>query len=455
LGGYAATTAWAGGVLGDLFNRASSIDVRDARADYRAVYVVNTGTTATAVRAYLTPRTAGAAATAIGPDPRPVTFVDSIAPQGVEISTAYAPPAGVAFSAPGAYSGGVDLGDLPPSAGRTVWVRRTPEGTAGAAFDECDVVVEDDSGNALVRTVYWETEPYADRSRPLDPPSFVPTPSPFRQVQVDFVTAGGARVTWVLDHTLTDAGPYVFQLQYSHGGADNSDDWVDVGPPALDPLYLLDDTQRIWSISPDLHYRVILTTGVRSYVSPSAHIFGTLRQRDWLTVQELVRKEELHLRGFAGTMGWLLKARRYGPRCSCVDPDSGEVGNSSDPVCYGTGWVGGYHPPVPFYFANLDNVRSRARVAYSEGRGTVKDENTAGRMIAHLPITARDAYALAGSDERYFVAEVNELVSFSSTPVVYQVALRMVPRSSVLYTFPIVRPAITPPDWKQTTTIVV
>ena len=448
LGGFASTTAWAGGVLHDLFNRAAAADVRDGRADVRCVYFANPDPDVTHkdARAYLVANTPGAAGLSVGVDPRPVTDLDSLAPQAVEVDTAYGSPAGVAFAQPADYDSGVQLGDLPPGTGRPLWLRRLPAG-AGAPYDSADLVVESKNGTT-VRRIYWETEPYNDQTTVQLPPVFSATPSPFTRVAVDFLTAGGARVTWELDRTMVDPLPWYFQLQASQSGVAGASDWVDVGPPAgADALFLVDDAQRLYGASATLHYRVVLTTPVGAYVSPAANVYGLLTKEQWLRAREVMRKESLVMRRFVGVNGWLLKAKRYGALCSCVDPTTGEVNNSSDPVCFGTGYVGGYHPPVPLFFANLSNPDAYERAAYNEARGTVRPVVVTGRVVADLPVVSRDAWVQAGSDERYYVADVRELVAVGSTPVVYQVTLRLAPRSDVLYALPIARPPYPTPDW--------
>jgi hypothetical protein len=249
-------------------------------------------------------------------------------------------------------------------------------------------------------------------------------------------------VTWDVDPQFSDPEPWTFQLQVSQSGVavDGGDDWVDVGPPSLNPPgYVLDDTQRLWGVAPTLQYRLILTTSRGSYVSLPTGVFGTLRVRDWLTIQEIVRKEQLMLKAFVGVNGFLLKAKRYGTRCSCVDLTTGEVRNSSDLNCFGTGWVGGFHPPVPLSFANLTNATADEHVDYAL-RGVIRDVTIKGRMVATLPVVSRDAWIAVGSDERYYVHEVTEVASFSSVPVVLDVSLRLAPRSDVIYQVPVVRP---------------
>ena len=452
LGGYAATTAYAGGVLHDLFNRASTADVADARAAYRCFYVYNPdpAAAAPAVRVYL----ADAPALAVGADPRPATDLDSTAPQAVEAATGYAAPAGVTFTTPTDYAAGVDLGALPPLTGRAVWVKRTPRSVG--FYDQGDVVVAASDGRALVRRAVWEVEAGSDKTAPFTVPAAKPTPTPFRRVNADFLTTGGARVTWELDNSLTDAGPYTFQLYASQSGVPDADDWVTVGPPAVDPAYLIDPTQRLWGMSSTLHYRLVLTTAVASYTSVAANVYGDFSKEQWLLVREELRKEQLMMRRFVGIHGWLLKARRYGTRCDCVSTEDGEIGNSSCATCYGQGLVGGYHPPVPFTYSTFvggGGPGTKERVAYNESRGTTRPVTERGRVLATIPVVARDAWVVSGSDERYYIHEVTDLVCVQGVPIVYQLEFRLAPKSDILYAFPITRPADDVPPWRRTTTI--
>ena len=456
LGGYASTSIWSGGALNDLFNLASSTDVADVRADYRAVYIYNPDPTETAynVKFYVTPQTSGASYFYIGVDPRPVTLIDSLAPQGVSTTSTYNSPDGVEFSQPLTDEDAILIGDIPPYGGRVVWFKRIPSGGEGAAWDYVDISFISDNFTEIVRRVYWETEPYADKTRPDPCPVFIPTSTPIKNVFVYFLTTGGARITWTIDNQLIDAGPYRYQLQASQSGSDNSEDWINVGPQYEDAFYILDPTQRLWGMSSTLHYRVILTTAVTSYISPSAHIFGKFTVKEWLFVQEIIRKERLMLAGLGtGVDGFLLKAKRYGQRCSCVNSYTGEVGDSSCTICYGQGIVGGYHTPIPCTLINVGGPQSIEAVAYNENLGTVRPVKLTGRVIATVPFVHKDAWVAIGSDERFYVHEVNELVSWNSVPIVLQPTLRMAPRSDILYTVPLTRPEQPIPEWKTITNI--
>lgn len=459
LGGYAATNAWAGGVQFDLFGLASAVDVAANRPDYRCLFVYNdTGSTLTAVRAYLGAGTAGGAV-ALGVDSRPVNSATALAPQTTEVGSGYTAPSGVAFSAPSTYGAGVVLGDLPPGFGRGVWVRRTPTTSPDAAAESRDVTLEHSGGVAWTRSVLWQTEPAAAATAPPAPlisPPFVPTPTPFTRVSVDFVTTGGSRILWEFDPVFQDAGPYVFQLQMSQSGVPAAADWTDVGPPVREPAYLLDPTARLWGMSTTTHYRLVLTTAAGTYTSKPASAFnGVLHKRDWLNVQEIVRKERLNQEEFVGVYGFLLKAKRYGTRCSCKNPTTGERGNSACPTCYGVGIVGGYHPPIPMTFATLDGEGAVEHVQYNENLGTTRPVTLTGRVLADIPIVHQDAWVSgSGDDLRYYAWTVTEAASVQGMPLVYSCELRQAPRSDVLFRVPIVRPDNYVPSWRAEQTLV-
>jgi len=324
------------------------------------------------------------------------------------------------------------------------------------ATESMDLSVTDGTSTVL-RRIYWQVEAaVARKTEPYRVPTFTPSPQPFVRVLVDFLSSGSSRITWELDRAFAESGPYVFQLQYSQVGSDTADDWTNVGVAVQDATYLIDPDKRLWAISSTTHYRVVLTTASATHTSPPTNIYGLLNREQWLTVREVFRKEQLMLRRFTGTKGYLLKAKRYGPVCSCVSAMSYEIENSACPLCYGTGITGGYQTAIPFTFVDQGNESFKERVAYNENLGTIGDAVIIkGRVLAVLPIVHRDVVVLEGSDRRYYIHRVATISSRLGVPIVYDVELRYAPRSDVVYTFDIVRPDDDPPYWCQTEVIAV
>lgn len=278
--------------------------------------------------------------------------------------------------------------------------------------------------------------PEAAVGKPLLPPA-----AAFRRVVVDNLVTGGTRVTWELTPAFLDrldrVGDTRYQLQWSPSGVPNSDDWRDVGPAAADPAFLVDPDQRTWVLDEVKHYRVRLTCAAGVLDSDPTLPVTRLSPRHWQIAREVARKEELRNALLAGVPGHLLKARRQGVRCACVNPTTRERGNSSCATCYGTGFVGGYHPPLPGQFAALPPYEAKLMLDHEGGTGTVQPTTLLGRTLASLPVRYEDAWVADDSDDRYYVHKVQTLVNYRGVPVVLGAELRLAPRSDVLYKFPV------------------
>lgn len=278
----------------------------------------------------------------------------------------------------------------------------------------------------------------ADPVAPVTAADCCPVAAPgavFRRVVVDNRVAGGTVVRWDLDPDFADDGPYTFQLQVSRSGT--AADWADAGPPAVDPPYLTDAEQRSWGVGEVVQYRVLLTSTLGTYASPAARPATVLPEADWLIVQELTRKERLRQAGLAGTPGLLYKARRYGTRCRCVNPDTRERHDSACETCFGTAWVGGYHDPVRCTFGELPPSESRLETAHVEGRGTVEDTVLKVRLDPGTWVAQDDLWVSDGDDARYKVHRVWEAVRHRGVVVLEAAEFRRLPRRDVAYRVPL------------------
>lgn len=268
----------------------------------------------------------------------------------------------------------------------------------------------------------------------------------FKRVWVNNRYVGDkVQVYWEMERSFYDPGPYTFQLQWSHSGTPRGDDWQNTG--GTTNLFFAEDTkgslsQRMFGKASTVYYRVVLTTPLDMYISPIAGVLGTWNKHDWLIGREIVRQEQLNHKIFSSVRGYLLKARRYGTKCHiCRDSLEGEITDSTCPVCYGTGYIGGYYPPTEYY--SLLDTTSPSREYRSNGQdggspGTSKRVVYTGRFLATLPLTQADAWVDANSDERFYIHTVREGASWKSVPLVYSAELRLAPFSDVLYRFPLV-----------------
>jgi hypothetical protein len=258
----------------------------------------------------------------------------------------------------------------------------------------------------------------------------------FRRLKIDCVIAGGTRVSWDLNPHMVDPGPYSFQLQVGHTGLTDADDWEDVGAPEIDTYYIIDDEKRTWGKTLDPHYRVKLITGVATYYSEPESCDGKLSKRDWLNAREIIRKEILRHSVLTSPEGYLLKVRRYGPRCTeCTDEFTEEVSKTNCPDCYGTGFQNGYFEPMPACFADLSQPQVRDH--RNPSKGMDKEYVISARFIGDTQLYSYDVWVNKTSGERYYLHTIKTAAHVRGVPIVYDAELRLAPFSDVIYTVPV------------------
>jgi hypothetical protein len=260
----------------------------------------------------------------------------------------------------------------------------------------------------------------------------------FARVLVDYVVSGGARVSWEMNRHFVDPGPYSFQLQFGRTGNQDADDWIDIGSPVVDTYFTFDLEKRLFGKEMDSFYRVELVTNEGTYYSMIAQADGKLDKRDWLFVREFIRKEQLRHRVMTSVKGYLLKARRYGPRCeTCTDTYTEEVQNTNCPDCYGTGFQNGYFEPMQDVYCELQLQGNRT---HRDGQtGTQKSDVLQARFVGDPQLYSYDVWIADYADERYYMHNVQQTGQHRGVNVIFTAELRLAPFTDVIYTFPITR----------------
>lgn len=266
---------------------------------------------------------------------------------------------------------------------------------------------------------------------------------PFRRISVDHMTRGETRVWWQLEPTFNDAGPYVFQLQVGSTGIDEGIDWQNVGAPIVNGFMASDTAWRNSGAVIATHYRVVLTTATGAYVSDATPCSGILPEHDWLLAREIIRKERLRFQKVA-VDGYLVKALRYGKPCGrCRDPLTQEPSDNSCPVCNGTGFEIGFHPPVPFQCWDLSN-QTISETQDLQIKGTSRENAfITARVIGYPALNNYDIWINATTDERWLVNDIGVAASLRGVPLVYTVKLGLVPFHNGIYRIDVSPDAVT------------
>lgn len=256
---------------------------------------------------------------------------------------------------------------------------------------------------------------------------------PFRRVSVDHMVRGTSRIWWQLDPLFQEAGPRVFQLQVGKTGINEAADWKNVGAPVVAGYVAYDPAWRLSSYDLFTHYRVVLTTPTTTYISQPANCWGELNERDWVLSREIIRKEQLRHQ-FVSVPGYLIKIMRTGTPCTrCRDTLTQETTDSYCPVCSGTGFEVGYHPPLPMQCWDLSpqTIQEQTDV---QMRGTTRQNAVVTARVIGFPALNRyDIWVNSASDERWVVDSIQIAAAMRGVPLVYQVKLHLLPFSDGIY----------------------
>lgn len=255
----------------------------------------------------------------------------------------------------------------------------------------------------------------------------------FETVFVDNLMEQGAIIYWTLGNIPCDEpGPYYFTAQWART---INGEWADVGAPAVvDGYYIIDPTKRLWAKQIDLYYRVRATTGAGTiYYSDAVRADGGLPRNDWLKAREITRKEYLRLVKYTGTEGELYRRRDWGDICpECTDYDTGERVKENCEVCWDTGYVGGYYPPVPFW---IDLTEHQQRLQRDDSVGMRGDITMmSGTRAVPYPLPySNDMWVSHEDGRRWFIQTVGVVAKVRNRPLVISPELRLIPASSILY----------------------
>ena len=256
---------------------------------------------------------------------------------------------------------------------------------------------------------------------------------PFRRVSVDHMVRGTTRVWWQLDRLFNQPGPYVFQLQLGKTGLRDAADWVNIGPPVVNGYAAYDPDWREAGYELLDHYRVVLTTPTAVYVSQAANSYGDLPERDWTIAREIIRKEQLRFK-YVAVPGYLLKPFRFGKPCRrCRDELTQEVLDSDCPVCNGTGFEVGYHPPLALQCWDISPQTIQEDVDAQVRGATRESPYISARVIGFPAINTNDIWVNGSSDERWLVDAIQVAAAIRGVPLVYQIKMGLIPFSNTAY----------------------
>jgi hypothetical protein len=264
--------------------------------------------------------------------------------------------------------------------------------------------------------------------------------NPFRRVIVEnrfnVAIGSGTLIEWEMEKWLVDAGPWVFVVQRS---LRPDADWVDVAT-AKDLSWAYDVTSKQIGFEISNYYRVVVTTASATYTSEAVIAGNTSSLYEWRIAREMIRKHHLAFykhRGGGNSKGWILRLPTFGEASANVDPNTGEVIDPNSSIDAGTGYVGGYWPPLA---ACIQMNPEKMLTRLTADRGVVNGVSTTATVLAFPRFRAKDVWVDAATDERFRVGgDIATVVAVGGFIIVQRIVLERLPAGHIVYTVPVPR----------------
>lgn len=248
----------------------------------------------------------------------------------------------------------------------------------------------------------------------------------FRKISLYPDFKNGHKLQWGLDPAEELSPDFSFSVQTSE-------------LPTFDPLletvnvdknfFFIDDPKTKQNLSEDLFYRVVLTNDGKETISPSVK-FGAVpeERRKMRMAAEIVRKEILRMQKYTGGKYWVLKRMHCGLVSEeHVDPISGF--SIDDTTTHGTGFVGGYHPPLAIYCSVEDGGRSK-----EQGKLGIDEQYNLTLRTVGFPFLEFGDILVDDTNKRFHVqAAKDTFFPGTDIPIVQMLQTQLIPYSDTVY----------------------
>lgn len=179
-----------------------------------------------------------------------------------------------------------------------------------------------------------------------------------------------------------------------------------------------------------LYFKVDAVCGKYTCSSGPQGLFYNLSKRQFLTVKEIARKNQLSRKINIGIYCKIYKKIVFGPKCNiCIDPHTGYCTNSKCATCYGTTKKGGYHTPINAWIEIVEGDRA---IIPSE-LGVIENRLAIAKL--GFPIVQKgDIIVEVERNHRWYIEKIVSRESLRSVPVDQTLDIRMISYKDIEYT---------------------
>jgi hypothetical protein len=239
-------------------------------------------------------------------------------------------------------------------------------------------------------------------------------------------------ITWQVARTVEDLLSYTFQISRSEATEGPYEPITAEFSDRYEFRDYIAPRKHEWRL---FHYKI----KIKNVETGETFEYGpvTANARPPLDALEIMRLEEVLFREFVGRPCLLVPIRTFGQTCpQCYDSVTGRVTLSNCPMCYTTGYTGGYLNPTVIYL----QIDPSARMQQSNPPMTQQHSMTTGRCSAATYIKPKDIVLEEGGRRwRVSAVSVTERLRF---PVRQELQLTAIPIGDVEYGLDIAWPDV-------------
>jgi hypothetical protein len=225
-------------------------------------------------------------------------------------------------------------------------------------------------------------------------------------------------------HEIFDYDFYVLRAEAPAGP------YQQIGGPFRDTYSFRDLRINLLHKWRSLHYKIKIVHRPTGETTESNPASSNDPEPD-LIAEEINRLEDILFREFIGRKCWLFPVRTFGPLCTCVDPVLKRRARSNHALCFGTGWLGGYHNPVECYVQFDPSAKQTMPNSLQEQQPS----NTSARLISFPPVSPRDIL-VESENRRWRVVSVTTTQRLRSS-LHQELTLHEIPRGDIEYELPV------------------
>jgi hypothetical protein len=239
-----------------------------------------------------------------------------------------------------------------------------------------------------------------------------------------------ARIMWRLQIGFESGRVFVFE------SPDGLNNWRELGNVPSRESEFLDEHLIARGRLDEAYYRVVLRNKARTYESDVISTFGKLTRSEFGMARVIMMHEWDTLVQFTAIK--FFKLRSDGERCVlCVDKDTGQmIGTSLCPVCYGTGFEGGFYPSIDS-FMHIGNMSTKIQSDSREGVGSSDMSTIKVRTMSYPLMEKNDLIVNPSADKRYLIESIDYGMFHGKVPVYAEMQIQLLPRNDIRYTVPL------------------